>query len=66
VLAGGCEGLPLAVDQLEVGGFISLRRRGLHIRTAGQLLDDVRNRRRRESSPIGPRESSAIGPRESS
>jgi hypothetical protein len=34
-----CEGLPLAVDELEVSGFMSLRHRGLDIRDAAELLD---------------------------
>lgn len=40
VLAG-CEGLPLAVDELEVSGFMSLRRLGLDIRDAAALLDEA-------------------------
>jgi hypothetical protein len=40
VLAGR-EGLPLAVDELEVSGFMSLRRRGLDIRDAAELLDEA-------------------------
>jgi hypothetical protein len=42
VLARGCAGLPLAVDELEVSGFMSLRRCGLDIRDAAELLDDAR------------------------
>jgi hypothetical protein len=34
-------GLPLAVDELEVGGFMSLRHRGLDIRDAADLLDEA-------------------------
>lgn len=49
VLADGCGGLPLAIDELELSGFISLRRRGLDIRDAADLLDEVRDRRGQES-----------------
>jgi hypothetical protein len=51
VLAGRCKGLPLAVDELEVSGFIGLRRRGLDIRDAAELLDDARAATR--SGPSG-------------
>jgi hypothetical protein len=38
----GVAQLPLAVDQLEASGFLSLTRRGLDLRDAGELLDEAR------------------------
>lgn len=40
--SAGCEGLPLAIDELEVSGFLSLRRRGLDLRDAAALLHEAR------------------------
>jgi Xaa-Pro dipeptidase len=40
--AAGCEGLPLAIDELEVSGFLSLRRLGLDLREAAEVLDEAR------------------------
>jgi hypothetical protein len=38
LVRAGVDGLPLAVDELEASGFLSLRRRGLEIRDAADVL----------------------------